>query len=335
MFSSLLITSTCFSWLFAGNLLNKITMLHLIRSQAFDFVGNAKKFGAISGVAVLLSIAIIAMRGNNNLGADFRGGDLIVLSASNGKLTSDEVRKALAGSGYENSTIQEQHSATRDLITIRSDFGTADKIEEQLNKNLAASGLAFEKTDHVGPLVGRELATKSSIALTLGLIAIFLYVAMRFETSFAIGSVVALSHDLIIVLGIFALSGRELSLIMVGAILSIAGYSINDKVVVFDRIRSGLRDNPGRNVADIINSSINETLSRTILTGGTALLTVLALYFFGGPVLNDFAFSFVIGIIIGTYSSIFIAAPIVLWWSGRKGQSLHTEVSRKQPVVPA
>jgi preprotein translocase SecF subunit len=122
---------------------------------------------------------------------------------------------------------------------------------------------------------------------------------------------------------------------MVGAILSIAGYSINDKIVVFDRIRSGLRDFHGGNTAaTIINTSINETLSRTILTGGTALLTVLALYFFGGPVLNDFAFSFVIGIVVGTYSSIFIASPIVLWWSGRRGTSLHAEVKRK-PQPPS
>ena len=189
--------------------------------------------------------------------------------------------------------------------------------------------------DHVGPLMGRELATKSATALLLGLAGIFLYVTVRFETSFAVGSIVALAHDLIITLGIFALTGRELSLIMVGAILSIAGYSINDKIVVFDRIRSGLRDYHGGNTAAaIINTSINETLSRTILTGGTALLTVLALYFFGGPVLNDFAFSFVIGIVVGTYSSIFIASPIVLWWSRHRGASLHAEVKRK-PQPPA
>ena len=184
----------------------------------------------------------------------------------------------------------------------------------------------------MGALVGKELATRSAIALALGLVCIFIYVSMRFETSFAIGSIVALAHDLIVVIGIFALSGRELSLIMVGALLSIAGYSINDKVVVFDRIRSGLRDHPGGNVARIINTSINETLSRTILTGGTALLTVLALYLFGGPVLNDFAFSFVLGIIVGTYSSIFIAAPIVLWWSGRKRPEPALRGARNNPL---
>ena len=331
MFSSLLITYTCFSWMFAADVLKKITMLHLIRSQAFDFVGKSRKFIIISSALVLCSFAVVGIRGNKNLGADFRGGDQVIFTAKNG-INPDAVRKALAGSGFENSTIQEEKSGTEDLISIRSDFGTADKIKTQLDKSIGLTEGDYRATSQVGALVGKELATRSAIALGLGLICIFIYVSMRFETSFAIGALVALTHDLIVVIGIFALTGRELSLIMVGALLSIAGYSINDKVVVFDRIRSGLHDNPGGNVASIINTSINETLSRTILTGGTALLTVLALYFFGGPVLNDFAFSFVMGIIIGTYSSIFIAAPIVLWWSGRKGSSLRTEVT-KQPVT--
>ena len=141
--------------------------------------------------------------------------------------------------------------------------------------------------------------------------------------------IVALLHDFLMTVGIFALLGRELTLTMVGAVLTIAGYSINDTIVVFDRIRSGLRDRLSGSVAEVMNTSINETLSRTILTGGTVLLTVLALYFFGGPVLNDFAFSFLIGVIVGTYSSIFIASPIVLWWTrarGRDTSALRREV---------
>jgi SecD/SecF fusion protein len=314
MFSSLLVTYTCFSWAFALNILKRVSMLHLIRSKAFDFLGHAKKFALVSGIAAVLCLGVLFLRGERNLGADFKGGDLMVLSASQ-KLTPDQVRSALASTGFQNSVIQSEKVTNRDLISIRSDAGTADKIRARLQETLPNAGLKFEQTDHVGALVGKELASKSALALILGLLGIFIYVSMRFGTSFAVGSIVALAHDLIITLGIFALSGRELSLIMVAAILTIAGYSINDKIVVFDRIRSGLRDRLSGSVAEVMNTSINDTLSRTILTGGTVLLTILALYFFGGPVLNDFAFSFLVGVIVGTYSSIFIASPIVLWWT--------------------
>jgi len=335
MFSSLLVTYTCFSWAFALNALKKVTMLHLIRSKDFDFLGHAKKFILLSGTAVVLSLAVMLMRGERNLGADFRGGDLIVLSASQ-KLTPDEIRSALANTGFQNSVIQSERVANKNLISIRSDEGTADKIRKRLQEALPTAGLHFEQTDHVGALVGKELASKSALALALGLVGIFVYVTMRFGTSFAVGSLAALAHDLIITLGIFSLSGRELSLIMVAAILTIAGYSINDKIVVFDRIRSGLRDRLSGSVAEVMNHSINETLSRTILTGGTVLLTVLALYFFGGPVLNDFAFSFLVGVIVGTYSSIFIASPIVLWWTRAAGggaSALRREVTQKRAVT--
>ncbi len=329
MFSSLLVTYTCFSWAFALGWLKRVSMLHLIRSKGFDFLGNAPKFVSISAVATVLCLGVLFMKGQRNLGADFRGGDLLVISAAH-KLTPDEVRGALAHTGFQNSVIQSEKVANRDLISIRADSGAADKIKARLSEALPTAGLKFEQTDHVGALVGKELATKSALALALGLLGIFIYVSFRFATSFAVASLAALAHDLIITIGIFALSGRELSLIMVAAVLTIAGYSINDKIVVFDRIRSGLRDRLSGSVAEVMNTSINETLSRTILTGGTVLLTVLALYFFGGPVLNDFAFSFLIGVIVGTYSSIFIASPIVLWWTRARGRD--TSALRREMI---
>lgn len=334
MFSSLLITYTCFQWAFAGKLLDKISMLHLIRSKSFDFLGNSKPFILVSSVLVAGSIAVIALRGDRNLGVDFKGGDLIMLSSTE-KLTPDQVRKALVDKTLQSSVIQSEHVAGTDLISIRGDEGSGEKIIAQLHKSLPDAGIKVQQNDHVGSLVGKELATNSALALCLGLVGIFAYVTIRFETSFAVGSLLALAHDLIITLGLFALSGRELSLIMVGALLTIAGYSINDKIVVFDRIREGLHSGRRGSVQTIMNLSINETLSRTILTGGTVLLTVLALYFFGGPVLNDFAFSFVIGVIVGTYSSIFTAAPIVLWWSGKGGRDLRSEVKKTPEPDPA
>jgi len=325
MFSALLVTYTCFDWAFAMNVLKKITMMHLIRAKKFNFLGNAKPFIIASTVVVILSIAVFAMRGSGNFDADFKGGDMLVFSSEQ-KLSPDQVRSALAGTPYANSVIQaENMGLNKQLISVRTDSGNAEKIQGILRQSLASSGLHFEQVEHIGALVGKELAVRSAIALGLGLVGIFIYVSLRFETSFAFGSLLALAHDLIITLGVFAASGRELSLIMVAALLTIAGYSINDKIVVFDRIRSGLRDRGTRSIAQVMNDSINETLSRTILTGGTVLLTVLALYFFGGPVLNDFAFSFIVGVIVGTYSSIFIAAPMVLWWFRIRGRSVRTE----------
>lgn len=326
MFSSLLVTYTCFEWAFHFKALKKITMLHLIKAKRFNFLGKSRPFIIASTALVILSIAFFAIRGERNFDADFKGGDLVMLSSAQ-KLTTDEVRGALANTEMSNSIIQAEQVAGRELISIRAEAGHAQQIQTLLTEKLPAAGIKIEQVDHIGPLVGQELAYRSSLALALGLVGIFIYVALRFETSFAVGSIIALLHDLIITIGLFVLSGRELSLIMVAAILTIAGYSINDKIVVFDRIRSGFRDRGSRSIAQVMNDSINDTLSRTILTGGTVLLTVLALFFFGGPVLNDFAFSLICGVLIGTYSSIFIASPIVLWWSKITGSNIRPEVT--------
>jgi SecD/SecF fusion protein len=334
MFSSLLVTYTCFDWAFHWKAIKKITMLHLIKSKRFDFLGNARPFLLGSVALVVLSVAVFAFRGSNNFDADFKGGDMIVFSYQ-GDLTPDQVRKALAGTGFDDSVIQAEQVAGRKLISVRTDFGKADKITTILKQGLSASSLKFEQVEHIGPVFGEELAVKSAWALALGMVGIFIYVSLRFETSFAFGSLIAVAHDLIITLGIFALSGRELSMIMVAAFLTIAGYSINDKIVVFDRIREALKSGSPGSVQLLMNNAINDTLSRTILTGGTVLLTVLALYFFGGPVLNDFAFSFVVGVIVGTYSSIFVAAPIVLWWARMRGTSLRREVIESEAMRQA
>jgi preprotein translocase SecF subunit len=145
------------------------------------------------------------------------------------------------------------------------------------------------------------------------------YVTVRFEFSFALGALVALLHDVVITVGVFALLGKEFSLVTVGAVLTIAGYSVNDTIVVFDRIREGMQTGRKGSVQDIMNGSINETLSRTIITGGITLLTTISLLFFGGPVLADFALAILIGVLVGTYSSVFVAAPVVLWWTGKQG----------------
>ncbi len=211
-------------------------------------------------------------------------------------------------------------------MTIRSPIDSGQRIEAHLKSKFPQAQFRTEASEKVGSLVGGELIRSSLIALGMGLLGILIYVALRFELSFAMGAMAALLHDLLITIGIYSLAGREISLIFVGAILTIAGYSVSDTIVVYDRIREGLRSERKGSVQAIMNRSINETLSRTILTGGTTLLALGALYFLGGPVLNDFAFAIFVGVIVGTFSSVYTAAPIVLWWSRWKGKSLQREV---------
>jgi len=333
LFSSLLVTRNIFAWVLEGGWLKKVSMLNLIPAQSFDFIGRSKLMIRVSIAAVLISVGIIGFRGEHNLGTDFRGGDLLSFSAAK-PLTTEQVRNALAPLGLRDSTIQSEKTLNKEVMTVRSEFGSGEKIRAQIQQSFPDAGLKFEQLDRVGALVGKELALRSLISLALGVLGIYIYVAARFENAFAVGSIAALVHDLIVTAGVFALSGREFSLIIVGAFLTIAGYSINDKIVVFDRIRGQLLENKG-SLSGMMNLAINETLSRTLLTGGTVLLTVLALYFFGGPVLNDFAFTFLIGVIVGTYSSIFVASPIAYWFSGGSAEAIQAEARRtKAESVP-
>ena len=222
---------------------------------------------------------------------------------------------------------------------MRSALNTSDAIITQIGQALPAAGIKVEGSERVGALVGGELARKSLLALGLGLLGILIYVTFRFELSFAIGAIVAVLHDVLMTVGLFALLDRELSLTLVGAILTIAGYSINDTIVVFDRIREGLASGRRGSITQIMNDSINQTLSRTILTGGATLIPICCLFLFGGTVLRDFALAILIGVLVGTYSSIFIASPIVLWWTNARGggsSALRREVVQKSsPTAPS
>ena len=325
MFSALLFTRTTFGFMLENFGLKKLRMLNWIPARSIDFLGKRGLALALSLVVILGSIGFFAWRGQKNFGVDFTGGDLLVLGTSQ-PVTLAEVRRIVDGAGVGESTLQSAMEEGRELITVQSRFNTADTILERLQQDMPEAGWTIEQNDTVGPRVGRELAGRSLFALTLGLIGILIYVTIRFEFSFALGAIVALLHDVIITIGVFSMLGREISLVMVGAVLTIAGYSINDTIVVFDRVREGLRSGRRGSVASIMNACINETLGRTILTGGTTLLATAALFFLGGPVLSDFALAIIIGVLVGTYSSIFVASPIVLWWSKRAGKNIKREV---------
>jgi len=331
MFSALLFTRTGFRWMVDKFGLAKMTMLDLVPKRKFDFLGQRWIALAISLIFIGGSVAVFAMRGDKNFGIDFRGGDLLIVDSSKPVSIAD-ARAALDDPAV---VIQFEREGTKEMLTFRSNQGTSDAILAKLQKAFPESGVVSFGQDTVGPQIGLEFAKSALIALGLGMVGILFYVTLRFEFSFALGALVALLHDVIITLGVFSLIGGELSLVMVGAILTIAGYSINDTIVVYDRIREGLKNGERGTVQALMNTSINETLSRTVLTGGTTLLSVGALYFFGGAVLRDFSFAILVGILVGTYSSIYIAAPVVLWASKLRGKSVRREVLETEALKKA
>lgn len=322
MFSAILFTRTAFRWMMVKGGLKKLTMANLAPKREFQFLKHRVIAVGLSLAVLVGSMAIFAKRGANNFGIDFRGGDLLVLDVKP-TLKIAEARQALLPLALSDITLQHEQAGVKQLLSIRSPEETSFKILKTLQAAFPDRTIVPEQQEKVGGQIGLEFARKALLALGLGMLGILIYVSMRFGLSFAVGALVALLHDVIITVGLFALLGGELSLVMVGAILTIAGYSINDTIVVYDRIREGLHHRESGSIETLMNRSINETLGRTMLTGGLTFLSVSALFLFGGAVLKDFAFAILIGILVGTYSSIFVASPIVLWWSKWSGKKLR------------
>ena len=328
LFTALIVTRNLFEWALTTGILKKVKMSSLISATNFDFLGKRRVAIGFSLAVIAACFAVMALRGDRLLGVDFKGGDRLVLDSKGEKISVGEVRKVIEELKIGETVVQTEKTKDREYLTVRSPEKTAENVEKALIEKFPQANYERSQLEHVGSLIGSELLHNSVVALGLGMLGILLYVTMRFEFSFALGALVALLHDIIITIGAFALFGRELSLIIVGAVLTIAGYSVNDTIVVFDRIREGINNGRRGSILEIMNLSVNEMLSRTILTGGVTLLTTVGLYIFGGPVLNDFAFAILVGVLVGTYSSVFIAAPVVLWWSNRGGKDLRTEIVR-------
>ncbi|HEV2045464.1 MAG TPA: protein translocase subunit SecD [Chthoniobacterales bacterium] len=331
LFTALIVGRNTLGWFVDTGRVQKMSMLHLISSKNFNFLGKGFLACMCSLAFILAGATSFYIRGEKNFGVDFRGGDLVSLSAP-GKIDIGTVRDTLKPIGFADASIQESQQGNKSYITIRTPLNTSDKVEKQIMQSLPDAGFKVERSERVGALVGGELAKSSLVALGLGILGILIFVTLRFELSFAVGAIVALLHDVIITVGVFSLLGRELTLTMVGAVLTIAGYSINDTIVVYDRIREGLAGGRRGTIEEIMNSSINQTLSRTILTSTVTLIPILCLFFFGGAVLRDFSLAIIIGVAVGTYSSIFIASPIVLWWTRARGggaTALRKEITQK------
>jgi len=331
LFTALIVGRNALGWLVDAGKVKKISMLHLISSQHINFLGKGFLACMISLAIIIAGATSFYIKGEKNFGVDFRGGDLITLSSAS-VIDVGQVRDGLKPLGFADASIQESSQGGKNYITIRTPLNTSDKVEKQVIQAMPQANFQVERSERVGPLVGGELAKSSVVALALGIIGVLIFVTFRFELSFAVGAIVALFHDVIITVGVFSLFNRELTLTMVGAVLTIAGYSINDTIVVYDRIREGLASGKRGSIEEIMNSSINQTLSRTILTSTVTLIPILCLFFFGGPVLRDFSLAIIVGVVVGTYSSIFIASPIVLWWTRARGESTSTlrkEITQK------
>lgn len=298
-------------------------MLELIKNTKIDFMGKRKFAFVFSGILSILGIIAIVQvaNGRANLGIDFAGGTAIQLKFDK-PINIHAVRSALENGGIKDVDLQDFPAVNKMLIRVKKTeqkLGqVSDSITGVISKSFPDNKYVIDSTTVIGPKVGGRLRADAAQAVGIATLGILIYIAIRFKFNFAIGATIATFHDVLAVLGIFYITGREINLILITALLTIAGYSLTDTVVVFDRIRENLKTKLKDSTETVMNLSINEVLSRTIITSTTVFITSLALFFFGGEVIHDFSLAMILGVIVGTYSSIFVASPVVLLWGGKK-----------------
>ena len=338
LFAALVVTRNAFDWILTATDKPNLSMFQFIKSPRFDFL-KLRHAGLILSLVVLATGAIaVAMKGESLLGVDFKGGDAVTLTYTN-QVDIAKVREALIKDGLKDVLFQPISGASTYALQIQTEQQQGERAVKVLEQAFPDAHFVAGSVDKIGAQVGGEMQQKAITALLLGLFGILVYAAIRFEWSYAMAAAIGQLHDVLIALSIMALLGRELTLPLVGALLTIAGYSINDKIVVFDRIREGARLREKGSFYEVINRSLNLTLARTILTGSTCLLATGALIVFGGPVIHDFSLAMFIGIMSGIYSSHFIS-PGIAWWLGRFGhgtssispQSTTSAINKKAAV---
>ncbi len=333
LLTALIVTRVLFYWGHDLGIIKKLSFADLFKKKQFPFMRMRKVAFTLSIPILIASIALLGVRGDKALGIDFVGGSIVKFQLGDADLSESKVVEAISDLDLEKLPLvqEETTQASGKLLSIKCATEDVDEIKREVRKDIPQLANVEASDDSVSATLGKEFLMNSVLALLLGLACIMVYITVRFEFSFALGAFAALFHDLLIVLGCIGLYSwltgtSEFSLIHVGAILTIAGYSINDTIVVFDRIRETLQMKKG-NIEDLMNEAINSTLSRTVLTSLTTFFVVLVLFIFGGQALKDFSFAILIGVIVGTYSSIFIASPIVYLWARRKGdESIREEV---------
>jgi preprotein translocase subunit SecF len=293
--------------------------MELIRPDTrFDFIGKKNFTLWVSAIAILISLGSIFFHGGLKYGVDFAGGILLQIKFSKA-VDISEVRNALEAIGSKDAMVQKFGGENEFLIRVEKASGDLEEMSRKMQSSLQGqfkdNALEIRRAEVVGPKVGRDLKEKAIWATGLSFLAILVYVAFRFrQLSYGLGGIVALVHDIIVTFGAISLFDLEFSLSLLAVILTIIGFSINDTIVIFDRVRENIKKMRKENLETIFNTSINECLGRTILTSGTVMMVVLILFFFGGPVIHDFTTALIIGLISGTYSTVYIASPVVLLW---------------------
>ena len=302
-------------------------MFELLGKTNIDFIGKRKYAFALSAALALLGVITVVQiaRGRANTGIDFAGGTAVQLQFEQ-PVHLDEARALLEREGFPDAELQQFTDGNKLLVRVKKHTTiqekTADRLVEVFRKGFVSNPFVIDSTTEIGPTVGAKLQRDAVRAIVIAMIGIILYISLRFEFRFGVAAAVATFHDVLAVLGVMWLLDKEINLLIVTALLTLAGYSLTDTVVVFDRIRENLRTRRRDDLAQVINQGINQVLTRTIVVALTTLLALVALFFFGGEVIHDFSLALLMGVVIGTYSSIFVASPLVLLWPGAKGKLL-------------
>ncbi len=283
--------------------------MRLLGQTNIDFLGQRKVAGVLSLFLILTGLVSLALKGGPLLGIDFTGGTLAQVQFATPTSVA-QIRQVLLDYGFNRPTIQQFGSDTEMLIRVPAEE-TGQEFSERLRNALAGHEYTIRRLETVGPKIGEELRGKALLSVFYALLGILLYISIRFDRYYALGAVAALAHDVLITLGIFSLLNLEVDLAIIAAFLTIVGYSLNDTIVVFDRIRENAKTQRRAEFFATVNRSVNETLGRTLITSLTTLMVVTTLYLIGGAVIKYFAFALIVGVIVGTYSSIYIASPLM------------------------
>ncbi len=296
-------------------------MIQILKNANYDFQSKRRIALAISAIVIVIGLIVTVARRGPNYSIDFVGGMEAILRFEK-PITEGELRKELAIIGYPDAELKSIAGGGYQDIMIRIEQTAAgektiDTITQQLTDVFKDNPITLRSIETVGPKIGHELRRAAFLAVLASLILIVLYMSWRFQYRYGVAAVLATAHDVLVVFGLFSILNLQISLTIIAAFLTIVGYSLNDKIVVFDRVRENVKKLRSKSFIEQINISINETLSRTLLTGSTTIMVLIVLFFFGGSVIHDFTFAMLSGIIIGTYSSIYIASPIVIEWNLR------------------